>query len=139
MNPALTAVAAVAALAWLWFLWRGRSPGALKRIGLRLTLLGLMFGLVMGGRARGIFARSSIGFQLVMLVAVLIVTVGYLYLIRFCPVCGRMVRDLKPAQCPRCGSSLPRHGMTDKLRTPDDGRRQPLLRRPRAPEDGPQA
>jgi hypothetical protein len=102
-------------LAWLWFLWRGRAPGALKRVGLRATLLALVAGLVATASRKGLFQRSSIGFSLSLLLSLLVVTVGYLYLIRFCPTCGRMVRNLKPTRCPRCNALLPRHGMTSML------------------------
>ena len=57
-----------------------------------------------------------------LVLAVLIVTVGYLYLTRFCDACGRMVRNLKVQTCPRCGGYLPRHGMTARLRQPGDER-----------------
>jgi ribosomal protein S27AE len=52
----------------------------------------------------------------VLLLALVSVEVGYLYATRFCPRCGRMVRNLRPPTCPRCGALLPRHGMTLELR-----------------------
>src|SRR5437870_3296594 len=108
MIPALTAAAVVA---WLWFLAFGRARGAVKRLMLRGTLLALIGALVGLAKQRGLFVTSTVAFQLVMLLAVLTVVVAYLYLIRFCRNCGRMVRNLKTAQCPRCSAPLPRHGM----------------------------
>jgi hypothetical protein len=107
---------AVAAVAWLWFLVLGKASGALKRIVFRITLLALLAGLLAAGSARGVFTRTSPGFQVLLIAALVAVELGYLYTTRFCPRCGRMVRNLKPATCPRCGSQLPRHGMTTKLR-----------------------
>ena len=64
--------------------------------------------------------------------ALLTVAVGYLYLIRFCGSCGRMVRNLRDPTCPRCGAWLPLHGMTTRLRRPGDDRRwNPLEKRAR--------
>jgi predicted amidophosphoribosyltransferase len=69
-----------------------------------------------------------------MLLAVLAVALGYLYLIRFCGTCGRMVRNLKLTTCPRCSAPLPRHGMAG-------GVREERAPRPssRSPDDGPRA
>jgi hypothetical protein len=80
---------------------------------------------------RGLFSRASVGFRMALVLAVLIVTVGYLYLTRFCDVCGRMVRNLKVPTCPRCGAFLPRHGMTARLRRPGDERLWTPQDRPR--------
>ncbi len=110
------AVAAALALAWLWFLALGRSRGNVKRIGLRVTLLAVVAAMVAVAQQRGVFARASPGFQAALLLSLAIMAVGYLYLIRFCDVCGRMVRNLKVRECPRCGASLPWHGMTRRLR-----------------------
>jgi hypothetical protein len=110
------APAAAAAVVWLWFLALGKAPGNVKRIAFRITLLALLAGLLAAGIRRGVFARTSPGFQLILLVALIGVELGYLYTTRFCPRCGRMVRNLKPAACPRCGALLPRHGMTNALR-----------------------
>ncbi|HUJ25118.1 MAG TPA: hypothetical protein VLW85_03810 [Myxococcales bacterium] len=110
------APAAAAALGWLWFLALGRARGEVKRLGLRATLLAIISGMVWFAQRRGLFARASIGFQVALLVTLLIMAVGYLYSIRFCAVCGRMVRNLKVKTCPRCGAALARHGMTNRLR-----------------------
>lgn len=134
MSRALLAAAAVAAIGFLWFLARGRASGAVKRVALRVGLFGLVLGLVLIGRERGIFERSSLGFRLAMLLALLAVALGYLYLIRFCVTCGRMVRNLKVTQCPRCGAPLPRHGMTAPV--PEERAPRPSGR---SPEDGPRA
>jgi hypothetical protein len=112
------APAAVLAVAWLWFLARGKAPGAVKRLAFRATLLALLVGLLALASARGVFARASPGFQLVLILALVAVELGYLYTTRFCVQCGVMVRNLKPAACPRCGAALPRHGMTSALRRP---------------------
>ena len=110
------APAAALALAWLWFLALGRAKGGVKRLGLRATLLAVIAALVFVAQRRGLFARATVGFQLAILGALLVMAVGYLYSIRFCDVCGRMVRNLKVSQCPRCGAQLPWHGMTRRLR-----------------------
>jgi len=139
MAPALAL-----AVLWLWFLARGKASGAVKRIGLRATLVALVFALIYVATERGVFARASLGFRLALVMAIAVVTVGYLYLTRFCARCGRMVRNLKTSQCPRCGAALPVHGMTARLRRLDgDPRAKSLdLReragRPRHPE-GPSA
>jgi hypothetical protein len=114
--PIWIAPAAVAAVAWLWFLARGRASAAVKRIAFRVTLLAVLAALLVGASERGVFARVSPGFQLVLLLALAAVELGYLYTTRFCPSCGYMVRNLKPAACARCGAALPRHGMTSELR-----------------------
>ena len=124
------APAAVLAVFWLWFLARGKAPGGAKRLAFRATLLGVLVGLLVLASSRGVFARASPGFQLVLLLALLAVEMGYLYTTRFCPRCGFMVRNLKLAECPRCKALLPRHGMTSQLRRP-----QALRRRGR---DGPE-
>lgn len=143
MQAIWIAPAAVLAALWLWFLTRGRARGGLKRLLLRVTLLALA-GLLMGVAAqRGLLLRASVGFKVALVLAVAIVTVGYLYLTRFCDACGRMVRNLRLQTCPRCGASLPRHGMTARLHKPgDEGRSSASDRRarprPRHPE-GPSA
>src|SRR2546428_8686634 len=80
---------------------------------------------------RGLLSRTSVGFRVALLLAVVTVTVGYLYLTRFCDACGRMVRNLKAPTCPRCGAYLPRHGMTSRLRRPGDERLWTPRDRPR--------
>jgi len=121
------APAAALAVAWLWFLARGKAPGAVKRLAFRATLLAVLAGLLALALVRGVFARTSAGFQIVLLLALVGVELGYLYTTRFCPRCGLMVRNLKPAACPRCGAPLPRHGKTSELRRPqiDAPRRKP--------------
>lgn len=115
------APAAVLAVAWLWFLARGKASGGLKRLAFRATLLAVLAGLLALASVRGVFARTSTGFQIVLLLALFAVELGYLYTTRFCPRCGFMARNLKPATCPRCGAPLPRHGMTSELRWPPAG------------------
>ena len=138
MHAAVYAAIAAPAMAWLWFLARGRAGGALKRAALRLSLLVLTFALVAVAGQRGLFVRASAGFRLALLLALLTVAVGYLYLIRFCGSCGRMVRTLREPACPRCGAFLPLHGMTTRLRRPGDDRRwNPLDKPQRRPLDGP--
>ncbi len=117
------ALAAVAVVSWLYFLALGRARGGVKRLALRFSLLAVAAGLVYAANARGLFARSTLGFRIALLLALLTVEVGYLYTTRFCPACGRMVRNLKSAQCPRCQAFLPRHGMTALLRRPGDDER----------------
>src|SRR5512140_127514 len=135
---------AAAAVAWLWFLALGRTRGSVKRLALRLTLLLVASALVWSAAQKGLLSRASPGFRLALLAAVLIVAVGYLYLIRFCASCGRMVRNLRFPACPRCGAALPVHGMTARLRRLD-GIPPPaaVLRRHRPPaprpKDGPRA
>ena len=129
---------------WLWFLARGRARGAVKRLALRVTLLALAGVLVGAAAERGLLSRTSLGFRLALLLAVLVVTVGYLYLTRFCPACGRMVRNLRIQTCGRCGAYLPLHGMTNRLRRPGDERvwnpRERRVRRPRSRHpEGPSA
>jgi hypothetical protein len=133
---------AAAAVAWLWFLALGRTRGVVKRLMLRATLLALAGVLVYGAAQKGLLTRATPGFRLALLLAVALVAVGYLYLIRFCGACGRMVRNLKPAACPRCGAPLPLHGMTTRSRAADgEARRDPLgLRAQRSrPPEGPRA
>ena len=95
------APAAAAAVVWLWFLALGRAPGNVKRLAFRITLLMLLAALLAAGVRRGVFARTSAGFQVLLFVALVGVELGYLYTTRFCP---------------RCGALLPRHGMTNTLR-----------------------
>ncbi len=138
------APAAVLAVAWLWFLAQGRARGSVKRLALRVTLLALA-GLLVGTAAEhGLLSRASAGFRFALVLAVVIVTVGYLYLTRFCDACGRMVRNLKVRACPRCGAALPVHGMTARLhRSADERRKHPADRRGRPPRsrypEGPSA
>ena len=126
----LWALAAGVAVSWLYFLALGRARGGVKRLALRGTLLAIAAGLVFAANQSGLLARSSLGFRVALLLALLTVEVGYLYTTRFCPACGRMVRNLKRPQCPRCQASLPRHGMTTTLLryAGDDESRDPRKR-----------
>ena len=138
------AAAGLLALAWLWFLAQGRARGGVKRLALRVTLLALAGVLVGTAAEHGLLSRASIGFQVAVVLAVVVVTVGYLYLTRFCDACGRMVRNLKVQSCPRCGGALPLHGMMARLRMPPQDRRtNPGDRRGRPPRsrypEGPSA
>lgn len=119
----LRAALVLFAIGWLWFLARGRSRGGVKRALLRVTLLAIAAVLVWAAASRGMFVRSTAGFRVAVLLAVLVVAVGYLYTTRFCSDCGRMVRNLKVAACTRCGALLPRHGMTAQLPRSNDRRR----------------
>jgi hypothetical protein len=133
---------ALAAVAWLWFLARGHSHGRLKRAALRLTLVLLVFGLTAAAARRGLLTEAASGVRVALLAALLTIAVGYLYLIRFCGSCGRMVRNLKDPTCPRCGAWLPRHGMTARLRRPGDQIPWDPLEKPqrhRDHADGPRA
>jgi hypothetical protein len=140
----LAPAVALAAL-WLWFLARGRAPGGLKRLALRLTLLALAVALAVSAAERGLLSRASVGFRIALVLAVVTVTVGYLYVTRFCERCGRMVRNLKVPACPRCGAPLSAHGMTarprrsgDELRSGGGAQRRGQDSRARHPE-GPSA
>ena len=135
-------LAAIAAAAWLWFLALGRARGQVKRLLLRATLLALIGALVAVAAHKGLLTRTSFGFRVALLMALLTVAVGYLYLIRFCGSCGRMVRNLKSPTCPRCGAWLPIHGMTTRVRRPGDDRLWNPLDKPSRripPPDGPRA
>jgi len=112
----LIVLCVVAALGWVFFLARGRAPGAVKRLALRASLLFLASSCIAVASARGLFARSSPGFQAALGLALLLVVLGYLYTTRFCPSCGRMVRKSRVLDCPRCGARLPLHGMTARPR-----------------------
>lgn len=112
---ALFAAAALAGAAALW-LSRGRARGRAKRVAYRMAMLLLAAGLIESARRGGLFARSSWGFSLALGAMVLLVVVGQLYGVRFCSACGRMVRNFRPASCPRCGAALPRHGFTEAPR-----------------------
>jgi hypothetical protein len=142
VQTALLAPTSLAAIAWLWFLARGHSHGRLKRALLRLTLVVLIGGLTAIAAHRGLLTEASLGLRAALLVALVTVAIGYLYLIRFCGSCGRMVRNLKDPTCPRCGAWLPRHGMTARLRRPGDHLRRNPLEKPQRPgnhPDGPRA
>jgi hypothetical protein len=101
---------ALAALGlWLGWLARGRAAGKTKRIAFRATMLAAI--VVLGWAGPDLLARRQIVYE----VAVLLcgsIFLAYLYVVRFCPDCGLMQRNLKPAVCARCGAALPRHGMT---------------------------
>lgn len=135
-------LASAFAVVWLWFLARGRARGTVKRVALRASLFALLGALIVVAAHKGILSEASFGFRIALLIALLTVAVGYLYLIRFCGSCGRMVRGLREPTCPRCGAYLPVHGMTARVRRPGDDRRwNPLEKRERpSPRDeGPRA
>ena len=106
---------------WLGWLARGRASGKTKRIAFRATLLAAIVLLVRIGP--DLLARRQIAYE----VAVLLcgsIFLAYLYVVRFCPVCGLVQRNLKPATCARCGAALPRHGMTGTPRRTGEERRR---------------
>src|SRR5260370_13728591 len=110
-------------MAWLV---AGRARGQTKRVAYRAALLLLAAALIEVGRRRGTFASSSAGFSLLLGAIVLLVVVGQLYSVRFCPRCGRMVRNFRLAQCPRCAGPLPPHGFTEEPRRPPRDPTDPL-------------
>lgn len=128
-------LACAAALPGALWLARGRARGRTKRLAYRAAMLLIAAGLVESARRGGLFARSSAGFTLAIGAMVLLVVVGQLYGVRFCGACGRMVRDFRPAACPRCRAALPRHGFTEAPRRPPQDPTAPLGSR-RAPADG---
>ncbi len=113
-----TSLAAVFGLALVAWLVVGRARGQIKRVAYRVALLLFAAALIEGARRRGVFAHSSPGFALLLGAIVLLVVVGQLYSVRFCPRCGRMVRNFRLSQCPRCAGALPRHGFTQEPRKP---------------------
>src|SRR3954468_14882437 len=87
---------------WLGWLAKGRASGKTKRIAFRATLLGAIVFLAWAGP--DLLARRQIAYE----VAVLLcgsIFLAYLYVVRFCPACGLMQRNLKPATCVRCGAA----------------------------------
>jgi hypothetical protein len=106
----VVAVAGVLGLAWLA---KGRASGKVKRAAFRAMLLGILALLAWSGPE--VLAQRRIEFDVAVLLVASIL-LAYLYLVRFCPACGLMQRNLKPAACARCGAALPRHGMTSALR-----------------------
>jgi len=107
---------------WLGWLARGRASGRTKRIAFRAMLLAAIALLAWMGP--DLLAHRQIAYE----VAVLLcgsIFLAYLYVVRFCPVCGRMERNLTPATCKRCGAALPRHGMTAEPRRTGEERRRP--------------
>jgi hypothetical protein len=77
----------------------------------RIALVAALGGIVASGSRAGVFARSTVGFRVALLLVVVSVLLGYLYAVRFCPSCGRMERNLRRKICARCGSPLPRDGL----------------------------
>jgi hypothetical protein len=106
------AAAAIAVIACALFFWlaRGRAGGRTKRLAFRLTLVAALAAIVASGSRSGVFARSTVGFRVALLLVVVSVLLGYLYAVRFCPSCGRMERNLRRKACARCGTALPRDG-----------------------------
>jgi hypothetical protein len=116
------ALAGLSAMAWLGWLAKGRASGRAKRLLFRATLLFAVALLVRLGL--DVVPRHSASVDVSLLLAAPLL-LAYLYLVRFCPQCGLMERNLKPAVCSRCGTPLPRHGMTTApRRTGDEARRQ---------------
>lgn len=119
MSPSAAvaaSIAAVLAVGWLAFLAVGTARGSLKRAAWRATLIAAAGALVVLGRRSGMFAQVGTGGQLVLLSTAGLLVLSYLYLVRFCPTCGRMHRNFKPAECSRCGNPLPDHGLTVRPR-----------------------
>jgi len=109
MRPAALVLGLAALGLWLGWLARGRAAGKTKRIAFRATLLAVI--VLLGWMGPDLLAQREIAYQ----VAVLLcgsIFLAYLYVVRFCPDCGLMQRNLKPRACARCGAALPRHGMT---------------------------
>jgi len=104
MTMIAAVLAALALAGWLAFLALGRTRGSIKRLAWRATLL-------LGAGAA--FRWGSRHTAAPVLAAVLgVIALSYLYAVRFCSSCGRMCRNFKLAECARCGSPLPQHGLT---------------------------
>jgi hypothetical protein len=111
VATAAAALAVAAFAAWTAWLARGRAAGRAKRLAFRATLVLALAAIVFVGSRYGVFARSTVGFRIALLLVVVSVLLGYLYAVRFCPGCGRMERNLKRRACARCGAALPRDGL----------------------------
>jgi len=109
MRVALWAVGGALAVLWLGWLVKGRAAGWTKRLAFRATLIAAIALLAKLGLTIGPGRQLSFEVSLLLAAPLLL---AYLYLVRFCPRCGLMQRNLKPAVCARCGAALPRHGMT---------------------------
>jgi hypothetical protein len=121
MRVAWWALGCALAIGWLGWLARGRAAGWTKRLAFRATLIAAVVLLVELGLTVG--PGRQLAFEVSLLLAAPLL-LAYLYLVRFCPRCGLMLRNLKPALCARCGAALPRHGMTTlPRRTGHEGRR----------------
>ena len=120
---------ALVSVGWLAFLAAGRARGTVKRTAFRATLLVLASALVAGGRATGLFAQAGAAGRVVVVALALLLIVSYLYLVRFCPACGRMHRNFKAAECARCQSPLPDHGLTWRPRRTALGMRRRVVPR----------
>ncbi len=116
LQTAAAALSATAAVGWLFFLFAGRTRGSVKRLAFRGTLVALCGGLLVIGRRTGALAQAGQAGRLVVLAVVGLLVLSYLYLVRFCPSCGRMHRNFKLLACARCGTPLPQHGLTNKPR-----------------------
>lgn len=112
-TTSLLAIGSVSLLAWLAI---GKAKGAVKRSVWRLALAAGVVGVVLGGRRSGIFAQVGGGGRFVLVATAGLLVLSYLYLIRFCPSCGKLHRDFKLASCARCGAPLPDHGLTSRPR-----------------------
>src|SRR3954463_11701140 len=108
MRVALWAMGGALAVLWLGWLAKGRAAGWTKRLAFRATLIAAIALLAKLGLTVG---PGPLSFEVSLLLAAPLL-LAYLYLVRFCARCGLMQRNLKPAVCPRCGATLPRHGMT---------------------------
>jgi hypothetical protein len=109
MRLAAFVLGLVALALWLGWLAQARASGKTKRIAFRATLLAAI--ALLAWRGPDLLAGRQVSYE----VAVLLCgsfSLAYLYMVRFCPQCGLMQRNLKPATCTRCGAALPRHGMT---------------------------
>ncbi len=115
-SPVATTLIAVAGVAWLAFLVVGRTRGSTKRALFRLTLFGIAAALVQLGRGTGLFAQAGGAGRAVLVAVTLLLAISYLYLVRFCPSCGRMHRNFRLATCQRCEAPLPDHGLTARPR-----------------------
>ena len=104
---------------WLGWLAKGRAAGWTKRLAFRATLFAAIALLAKLG-----FTALPERFEVSLLVAAPLL-LAYLYLVRFCPRCGLMQRNLKPAVCSRCGAALPRHGVTALPRRTGHEERRP--------------
>ena len=110
-----------ALITWIGWLAKGRAAGRIKRIAFRATLLAAI--VLLAWMGPDLLAGRQISYE----VAVLLcgsIFLAYLYVVRFCPQCGLMQRNLKPATCARCGTALPRHGMTAVPRRTGQERRR---------------
>jgi hypothetical protein len=122
MRVAWWALVGALGVLWLGWLAKGRAAGWTKRLAFRATLITAVALLVRLGLTVGPGQKLSFEVSLLLAAPLLL---AYLYLVRFCPRCGLMQRNLKPAVCARCGAALPRHGMTSLPRRTGHEARRP--------------